>query len=84
MTQGRGDSIEDAAILARCLEAVAGEDVEATLRRYEAHREPRTSLIQAISSANTWLQKASDDPGWLYGYDAWNVPLEGQAIRAEG
>jgi 2-polyprenyl-6-methoxyphenol hydroxylase-like FAD-dependent oxidoreductase len=77
MAQGAATSIEDAAILARCLEAVEGEDVEGALKRYEAHRKPRTSRIQAISSANTWLQKSGDDPDWLYGYDAWNVPLEG-------
>jgi 2-polyprenyl-6-methoxyphenol hydroxylase-like FAD-dependent oxidoreductase len=77
MAQGAATSIEDAAILARCLEAVEGEDVESALERYEAHRKPRTSRIQAISSANTWLQKSGDDPDWLYGYDAWSVPLEG-------
>ena len=73
---GAATSIEDAAILARCLEAVEGDDIEAALWRYEAHRKPRTSRIQAISSANTWLQKSGDDPSWLYGYDAWTVPLE--------
>jgi salicylate hydroxylase/6-hydroxynicotinate 3-monooxygenase len=76
MAQGAATSIEDAAVLARCLEAVEGDDVEAALRRYEAHRKPRTSRIQAISSANTWLQTSESDTSWLYGYDAWNVPLE--------
>jgi salicylate hydroxylase/6-hydroxynicotinate 3-monooxygenase len=77
MAQGAATSIEDAAILARCLEAVEGEDIERALERYEAHRKPRTSRIQAISSANTWLQKSGDDPDWLYGYDAWHVELVG-------
>lgn len=75
MAQGAATSIEDAAILARCLEAVEGDDVERALQRYEAHRKPRTSRIQAISSANTWMQKGEQDTSWLYGYDAWNVPL---------
>jgi salicylate hydroxylase/6-hydroxynicotinate 3-monooxygenase len=76
MAQGAATSIEDAAILARCLEAVEGEGVENALQRYEAHRKPRTSRIQAISSANTWMQKGEQDTSWLYGYDAWNVPLD--------
>jgi len=75
MAQGAATSIEDAAVLARCLKEVAGEDVEGAFRRYEAHRKPRTSRIQAISSANTWLRTGEPDTAWLYGYDAWTVPL---------
>jgi 2-polyprenyl-6-methoxyphenol hydroxylase-like FAD-dependent oxidoreductase len=75
MAQGAATSIEDAAILARCLEAVQGDDIEAALERYEAHRKPRTSRIQAISSANTWMQKGEQDTSWLYGYDAWSVRI---------
>lgn len=75
MAQGAATAIEDAAILARCLEEVDGEDIEAAFRRYEVHRKPRTSRIQAISSANTWMKGGDDDTSWLYGYDAWNVPL---------
>ncbi len=81
MAQGAATSIEDAAILARCLEAVKGEDIEGAFCTYEAHRKPRVSRIQAISSANTWMKGGPDsggkEPGtsWLYGYDAWNVPL---------
>lgn len=75
MAQGAATSIEDAAILARCLDEVDGDDVEAAFKRYEEHRKPRTSRIQAISSANTWMQKGEANPDWLYGYDAWNVPL---------
>jgi salicylate hydroxylase/6-hydroxynicotinate 3-monooxygenase len=76
MAQGAATSIEDAAVLARCLKEVQGDDVEGAFKRYEAHRKPRTSLIQAISSANTWMQGGNADTSWLYGYDAWNVPLD--------
>jgi 2-polyprenyl-6-methoxyphenol hydroxylase-like FAD-dependent oxidoreductase len=76
MAQGGATAIEDAAILARCIDEVNGEDLAGAFRRYEAHRKPRTSLIQAISSANTWMHGGNDDTSWLYGYDAWNVPLE--------
>jgi salicylate hydroxylase/6-hydroxynicotinate 3-monooxygenase len=83
MAQGGATAIEDAAIVARCLEEVAGEDVEGAFLRYEAHRKPRTSRIQAISSANTWMQGGDEDTSWLYGYDAWNVSLETAAPLAE-
>ncbi|MGE0449908.1 MAG: FAD-dependent monooxygenase [Vicinamibacterales bacterium] len=75
MAQGAATSMEDAAVLARCLEAMDGEDIEGAFRRYEASRKPRTSKIQAISSANTWMKGGNEDTSWLYGYDAWNVPL---------
>ena len=75
MAQGGATAIEDAAILARCLEEVQGEAIEDAFHRYEAHRKPRTSRIQAISSANTWMKSGDEDTSWLYGYDAWNVPL---------
>src|ERR1700722_1754983 len=77
MAQGAATAIEDAAVLARCLKALNNEDVEGSFRLYEANRKPRTSRIQAISSANTWMSGGNDDTSWLYGYDAWNVPLIG-------
>jgi len=83
MAQGAATSIEDAAILARCLEAVDGHDIEGAFTRYEAHRKPRTSRIQAISSANTWMKGGDGDTSWLYGYDAWNVPLTPAESYAE-
>ena len=75
MAQGAATSIEDAAILARCLAGDGQDDIRGAFKRYEANRKPRTSRIQAISSANTWMQGGNDDTSWLYGYDAWNVPL---------
>jgi salicylate hydroxylase/6-hydroxynicotinate 3-monooxygenase len=68
MAQGAATSIEDAAVLARCLKDVAIEGIEAAFTRFEARRRPRTSRIQEISSANTWMSGGNDDPGWLYGY----------------
>jgi 2-polyprenyl-6-methoxyphenol hydroxylase-like FAD-dependent oxidoreductase len=73
MAQGAATSIEDAAILARCLSEFT--DIRISLEKYEAHRKPRTSRIQAISSANTWMKTQESNPDWLYGYDAWSVPL---------
>jgi 2-polyprenyl-6-methoxyphenol hydroxylase-like FAD-dependent oxidoreductase len=74
MAQGAATAIEDAAVLARCLDA--DSEIEQAFKRYEQHRKPRTSRIQAISSANTWQRiQDGNDPDWLYGYDAWNTPL---------
>jgi salicylate hydroxylase/6-hydroxynicotinate 3-monooxygenase len=87
MAQGGATAIEDAAVLARCLAEVGGggagvADIEAAFRRYEAHRKPRTSLIQAISSANTWMREGTSDTAWLYGYDAWHADLDRPADHA--
>jgi 2-polyprenyl-6-methoxyphenol hydroxylase-like FAD-dependent oxidoreductase len=82
MAQGAATSIEDAAVLARCLDEVECQDIEGAFRRYEAHRKPRTSRIQAISSANTWMKGGDDDTSWLYGYDAWTAPLAAPATPA--
>jgi 2-polyprenyl-6-methoxyphenol hydroxylase-like FAD-dependent oxidoreductase len=82
MAQGAATSIEDAAVLARCLDTVAGDDIEGAFKAYEAHRKPRTSVVQAISSANTWMKGGDGDTSWLYGYDAWNAPLHQPAAHA--
>ena len=84
MAQGAATSIEDAAILARCLDTVKGEDIEGAFKLYEAHRKPRTSVVQAISSANTWMRdERGSDTSWLYGYDAWNANLDQPAAHPQ-
>ena len=79
MAQGAATAMEDAAVLARCLAVSEGQDVDGAFARYEAHRKPRTSRIQRISSANTWMKGGNEDTSWLYGYDAWQVPLSAPA-----
>jgi salicylate hydroxylase/6-hydroxynicotinate 3-monooxygenase len=74
MAQGASTSIEDAAVLSRCLDGVDRDGLHAALRRYEATRRPRTSRIQQTSAQNTWL-KQPQDADWVYGYDAWTVQL---------
>jgi len=74
MAQGAGTSIEDAAVLSRCLGGVDPDGVAAALRRYEATRKPRTSEIQGLSRANDMNRfKAANE--MVYGYDAWTAPL---------
>ena len=74
MAQGAAMAIEDAAVLSRCLDGVAREGVVDAFRRFEATRKSRTERIQQTSRANTWLS-ARTDTDWVYGYDAWTVPL---------
>lgn len=74
MAQGAGQAVEDAVVLARCLSG--GEAVPAALRRYEGLRKARTAEIQIGSRGNNWL-RAGGNGDWVYGYDAWGVPLEG-------
>lgn len=78
MAQGGATSIEDAVVLARSL--AESSSFETAFALYEAHRKPRTSRIQAISSANTWLRHHEPDTSWLYGYDPWEVKLEPGAV----
>lgn len=74
MAQGASTSIEDGAVLSRCLEGVDPDGVAAAFRRYEATRKPRTSEIQQTSAQNNW-QRGATSTDWVYGYDAWTVPL---------
>jgi salicylate hydroxylase len=53
MAQGAVQSIEDAAVLAKCLERVdAGSAIGAALQRYQEIRKPRALRCQAGSRAN--------------------------------
>jgi 6-hydroxynicotinate 3-monooxygenase len=72
MASGAAMALEDAVVLARCLDEI--EDVMQALQVYEATRKPRASAVQTSSSANTWM-RGETNPDWLYGYDAWTVPL---------
>lgn len=78
MASGAAMALEDAVVLARCLADEDFESIKTALRTYEAIRKPRTSAVQAGSSANTWMRRETN-PDWLYGYDAWRVPLRSQS-----
>src|SRR5262249_41823647 len=77
MASGAAMALEDAVVLARCLAEEGPESPEAAFRIYEATRKPRTSAVQAGSSANTWMRNETN-PDWLYGYDACRVPLRSE------
>lgn len=74
MAQGACMAIEDAVVLARCLESVESDAVTPALLRYEQARKERTAKIQIGSRGNEWLKKGGN-ADWVYGYDAWQVPL---------
>ena len=90
MAQGAAMAIEDAAVLATCLNA-AGDTVS-RLQRYETLRRPRTSWVQKSSRRNArvfhlagfsaWLRnRAAGKAGQqsmanLYRYDALNVDTQ--------
>ena len=78
MASGAAMALEDAVGLSRCLADEDFETIEAALRTYEAIRKPRASAVQAGSSANNWMRQETN-PDWLYGYDAWRVPLRSES-----
>lgn len=74
MAQGAGTSIEDAAILARCLADAGTSDIPRALKIYEANRKPRTSWIQASSSTND-IERFRREQDQVFSYNAWETPL---------
>jgi salicylate hydroxylase len=61
MAQGAAQSIEDGATFAACLAAGQGDIAEA-LRRYERHRLPRASRVQALAAGNKTRLHLPDGP----------------------
>jgi salicylate hydroxylase/6-hydroxynicotinate 3-monooxygenase len=78
MASGAAMALEGAVVLSRCLADEDVEDIETALHTYEAIRKPRASAVQAGSSANNWMRQETN-PDWLYGYDAWRVPLRSES-----
>ncbi|MDM0079924.1 MULTISPECIES: FAD-dependent monooxygenase [Variovorax] len=74
MAQGAGMAIEDAVVLARHLEGVPMSDAAAALKCYEQARIERASQVQLGSRGNNWLREGGN-ADWVYGYDAWAVPV---------
>ncbi|MGW4912789.1 FAD-dependent monooxygenase [Streptomyces sp. NPDC004270] len=60
--QGAAQSIEDAAVLARCLAATA-DDPEQALKHYESARIERTTRLQQVSHARRDINHLPDGPG---------------------
>jgi len=95
MAQGAAMAIEDAAVLARVLDEPGADGQPLTLpqrlRRFQAHRAPRTARVvrestemgelyhitdaQAMRDAFVARDIARSRNGWLYPYDPWQAPL---------
>jgi 2-polyprenyl-6-methoxyphenol hydroxylase-like FAD-dependent oxidoreductase len=77
MAQGAAMAIEDAVVLARCLDGVTTDGVADAVVRYAATRAGRTSAVQGGSRANDFLRGTSAglSSEEVYGYDAWQVSL---------
>ena len=73
MGQGGSMALEDAAMLARCIE-LAGENPEYAFSLYETNRAARTRRVQLESKKGDW-QRYEMDHEWVMGYDALTVPL---------
>ena len=75
MAQGACQAIEDAVVLARCLAAgTTPAQAAGALQTYARARQERTAKIQIGSRGNQWM-KTQGNADWVYGYDAWTVPL---------
>jgi salicylate hydroxylase len=74
MAQGACMAIEDAVVLARAVEGKVLSEIPAALEAYDRTRIPRTAQVQRGSLANEWL-KGPGNADWVYGYQAWTVPL---------
>jgi salicylate hydroxylase/6-hydroxynicotinate 3-monooxygenase len=74
MAQGAASAIEDAVVLARCLDRRASDDISSALAVYAASRKERTDRIQLTNRENSWLRQTTDTD-WVYEYDAWHTQL---------
>jgi salicylate hydroxylase len=82
--QGAGQSVEDAIVLARCLERARPDTVETYLHLYERIRKDRTGRVQSASRQSGEIYDLTDPEEqerraastlatkgeWLWGYDA--------------
>jgi salicylate hydroxylase len=80
MAQGACQAVEDGVVLARCVQDAP--DLPTAFAAYERMRLARTARIQIGSRQNQWLREGGN-ADWVYGYDAWAVPL-GEPARMEG
>lgn len=83
MGQGAAIAIEDAVVLVRCLEEARTVDPAPAFRLYETQRFERASRVQSESLKNRWLRYPMD-PGWVFDYDPFTVPLKPSPDQLSG
>jgi 2-polyprenyl-6-methoxyphenol hydroxylase-like FAD-dependent oxidoreductase len=74
MGQGAAMAMEDAAVLVRCIEHFEGDDLESAFHLYKALRFERATRVKLESDKHEWMRYGSECD-WLYGYNAFEVPL---------
>ena len=75
MAQGAATSIEDAAVLARCLDETGG-DIAGRLQALRgAPQAAHVAHPGDLERQHLDAQPPADNPDWLYGYDAWSAEL---------
>jgi 6-hydroxynicotinate 3-monooxygenase len=74
MAQGAASAMEDAVVLARCLERFGAYAPQAAFAAYETLRHERTAALQLTSHRNEFM-RGHTDAGWVYDYDATTVEL---------
>jgi 2-polyprenyl-6-methoxyphenol hydroxylase-like FAD-dependent oxidoreductase len=75
MGQGAAMAIEDATILARCIEQSDGRDIERAFDLYARVRFRRTTRIKAQSDKHEWMRHGTPCD-WVYGYNALTESLD--------
>lgn len=81
MGQGAGMAIEDAVVLARCIDLHGGFDPASSFALYERLRYERTTRILLGSRANAWM-RGDMNVDWLYGYDPFTLPLSEDLVAS--
>lgn len=86
MAQGAAMALEDAAVLARCIEEADDSNLTTAFQRYVATRISRASEVQIESSRDrwNWTRAGSTESDAIsiedvYSFDAWEVPLASSA-----
>jgi 6-hydroxynicotinate 3-monooxygenase len=74
MGQGAAMAMEDAAMIARCIDHYHGKDPDAAFALYESLRYERTTRVKLESDKHEWMRYPQDGD-WLWGYDVFAVPL---------
>ena len=78
MAQGAASAIEDAVVLARCLDRFGYDDSSKAFSVYTITRKARTDRMQLTNRENTWLRNKTNTD-WVYEYDAWHAELASSA-----
>jgi 6-hydroxynicotinate 3-monooxygenase len=75
MAQGAAMAMEDAIVLARCLDHCGPDQFSSAFSLYESVRFERTTRVKLQSDQHDAWMRHGSDLDWLFGYNALTVPL---------